>query len=277
LFLALGFITAALISTCADFWLYDQLVFTPWHYFQQNILAGKAAGFGVSPWWHYFYLFFLQITPPLSIGLAILFIIGLFVKRQSVFVWSAIPFFILHVFVGHKELRFLFPLLPQLIIIASFGLDYLVNKYDLKPWGKLTIKIVFILNLILLTYRTLGPSQEMFAYYSKVYQIAEKEKILVVTLHKDFYEYASLKMDYCQSPNVETNHFESMEELDLFLKSYNNLTVYYIHNQLKLDTELESHHTTKIYSVLPNWVDHLDFNDWQSRSNLYSIYKLERK
>ena len=98
-----------------------------------------------------------------------------------------------------------------------FACNISLNKVDEKHVIGISLLLSeLILNLILLTYRTLAPSQEMFAYYSKVYQIAKKEKILVVTLYKDFYEYASLKIDYCQSPNVETNHFKSMEELNLF-------------------------------------------------------------
>src|SRR5262249_53333464 len=47
----LGVAVAVGLGMLVDHWFYGVSVLTPWRYLQINVLQGKAAEFGVMPWW----------------------------------------------------------------------------------------------------------------------------------------------------------------------------------------------------------------------------------
>ena len=67
--LALSFLVACAAGALADRWLYDAWVFTPYEYVRANLIEGKAAGFGVEPWWFYGGQMLLFLLPPFSVVL----------------------------------------------------------------------------------------------------------------------------------------------------------------------------------------------------------------
>ena len=126
LFLVLvGAAAAAALGTLADYWLYGELVFTPYRYLDTNLLHGKAAEFGASPWWWYFQRIGLREGPPIGLLLLGLAAVGLCSHRRHVMAWVFIPFVCGHLLIAHKELRFLFPMLLPFLVLALFGFDRL--------------------------------------------------------------------------------------------------------------------------------------------------------
>ncbi len=67
--LAAAFLIACAAGTLADRWLYDAWVFTPYEYARANLIEGKAASFGVKPWWFYGGKILLYLVPPFSLVL----------------------------------------------------------------------------------------------------------------------------------------------------------------------------------------------------------------
>ena len=116
---ALGLILLVL----SDCLFYSAWVFTPWKYLASNLIEGKAASFGVDPWWFYFEKLWLYLTP---IG-SILCVIGVFIWiykfKKSLFLWVLVPFVAVHCLIGHKEFRFLFPIvfIVPLLIYTAFS------------------------------------------------------------------------------------------------------------------------------------------------------------
>ena len=51
--LVTGILIVIFLGVIIDYWFYGNWTFTPWNYFDHNILQGKAADFGVSPWSFY--------------------------------------------------------------------------------------------------------------------------------------------------------------------------------------------------------------------------------
>jgi phosphatidylinositol glycan class B len=88
-------------------------------YFRENILHHRAAGFGVLPWYYFLYTLFLHAGP-----LPIFACIG--VRRSPILGWICLAVLFPHLMVGHKEFRFIYPVLPLLLILATIGLiDFL--------------------------------------------------------------------------------------------------------------------------------------------------------
>ncbi len=155
-YLAIGFLVASAGSTALDSLYYREMVCTPYEYFYANIVEGVASTFGTSPW--YYYIVELLIVfglPILSIGLAIAWLRSLKTYWSSVFVLLFVCFVIGHSLVGHKEERFMFPVLWCIpIFLAQMVAWYRVSWESLSLiWRRLLSVLVVIcgvLNIILL-------------------------------------------------------------------------------------------------------------------------------
>ena len=66
---------------------------------------------------------FVALVPPFSIALIALLVVGTWHARRDIVVWTVVPFIAAHMFVAHKEPRFLMPLLyfvgPWIAICAA--------------------------------------------------------------------------------------------------------------------------------------------------------------
>jgi hypothetical protein len=91
-------------------------------YLRFNLIEGKAAGWGVAPW--YFFLQRLWTSMPLVTAcLAVGGLLGL--KRAPGLFVVGLLFFALHSASPHKEYRFILPVLPVLAALAAVGLSAL--------------------------------------------------------------------------------------------------------------------------------------------------------
>lgn len=126
---------AVFIGVLFDYWLYGNFVFTPWNYADVNILQGKAAEFGTDPWYQYF----LWLPEKgLLAGVLILIVSFWFwmMKPKHIFTFSVLPFVLVHCFIAHKEMRFLFPVMFVLpYMITTFITAYESYLKIQKAWS----------------------------------------------------------------------------------------------------------------------------------------------
>lgn len=120
---AVGFFTIFILGRWADAWGYGVWTFSPWFYFKYNILDGKVAGFGESPWWEIFRISLTESWPPLGLLMLISMLIAWLRHPRHVLTWAQVPFFVVHEWISHKELRFFFPLLSAGPVIVTLCLD----------------------------------------------------------------------------------------------------------------------------------------------------------
>ena len=126
----LGFGIGLGLNMALDYYFYHQLVFTPYSYYRVNITEGKAAEFGTSSFLFYIVMLTLVIgTPPLSLFLFYYSLKAALKQYRQPLVFAVVFFVVGHSFVGHKEERFLFPVLNVLPIIAGWGLMSFINYY----------------------------------------------------------------------------------------------------------------------------------------------------
>ena len=106
-----------------DSYYYECFTFVPYNFLQQNIVENVSAQFGVSPVYYYFtYSFphFLNLLYPISMSAIAYNIYSTLENRQ----FPYMPMFWLtyiSVFsaIGHKEDRFLLPLMPIIFLLSA--------------------------------------------------------------------------------------------------------------------------------------------------------------
>ena len=121
--LGAGAFIACAASAGLDAWGYGRATFPLWNYYVAQVPGGVLSSYGVAPWWWY--------VPALAhgagwpVGLALLAgFAALCVRRRSpALAWTLVPFLAFHMLVGHKELRFLFPMLVAAPYVIVLGLD----------------------------------------------------------------------------------------------------------------------------------------------------------
>ncbi len=72
-------------------------------------------------------------------------------KSRHVLLWVIVPFFLVHALIGHKELRFLFPLaplLPVILILATQELLPKIQAFLSSKGGRVIITLTLLVNLI---------------------------------------------------------------------------------------------------------------------------------
>lgn len=129
--MALGFFAGVGLNLFLDYHFYHQLVITPYDYYRVNITEGKAAEFGTSSFLSYVLMLALVIgTPPLSFFLFYYSVKGALNQYKQPLVLPVVFFIVGHCLVGHKEERFLFPVVNILPIIAGWGLPSFLAYYQ---------------------------------------------------------------------------------------------------------------------------------------------------
>jgi hypothetical protein len=122
---SMALVAAGVVAAGAvvDAWFYGEWVFTPLNYFRVNLLEGKAAYFGTSPWHFYLTHTPVLMAPPLGIALFALAVAGAAFRPRSPWSWAAAAFLAGHSLVSHKEDRFLLPLVYTLPLLTAWGVE----------------------------------------------------------------------------------------------------------------------------------------------------------
>jgi len=202
-----GFTVVILSCTLLDSWFYGNFVFTPYQYFHVNIIEKVAANFGVSPW--YGFLLMLLYVPTLIFGIALLLslVIGSVRHYRSPMVWAFMSFLICHSLVAHKELRFLFPVMPLVPLFLIWGYET-VGKHLNKVLKVVLLFLLFTVNtggLVLMMSKPAGEGKTAMMQYVCSQSRAPQGVTLSATeesnpfwesyLVPDFYQWSPVRVD----------------------------------------------------------------------------------
>ncbi len=130
-----GILILVFVGIVLDSWFYGEFVVSQWNYVYQNVILGKAASFGVSPW--YGYVFILYYAPLLATGIIVLFalLVKLRYEPKNMVLWIVVSSILIHSLVARKDARFLFPLL-NFVPILLMGAGQIVKHKLLPSWMK---------------------------------------------------------------------------------------------------------------------------------------------
>jgi phosphatidylinositol glycan class B len=265
-----GFAMLFLVGVLFDYWLYGEWVCTFWNYLYQNMFLGKAASFGVEPWYWYFIQLFEQAIPPYSVLLLIGFFALLYKHPKNIITWSSFMFLIGHLLVAHKELRFLFPLSYFVPFMVLTGISFVKSISSLIPYQYVLNffgKAFFVINPILLVLICIKPANEIGDLFSHLSNI-KTEKTL---LYKDNSPYRLTPQEASFYVNDKLNIFQ----IDSFLTQFNinsSDTALFYSEDLNFKSIGGLQIVGTAWTNTPDWLRKLNFNNWLDRRNNYTLY-----
>lgn len=244
--LAFGVITAVILNIVLDTSLYGYLTFTPYNYFYINIVKGYAASFGVTPWYQYVIYAVKDGIPPLSVVYVLMFFTLWIRFPKSLVTWMTLPFVIVHSLIGHKELRFIFPILYFLPIIGVI----LIDQFKINTSGKL-FKTFLWLNIPFLLFVTLTPASNLMKYYDYIYYKNYKvEKIYVSSFYEDYTKFY-LKND------IKYVLYKPEEIKSLVVSA--NKVIFFTMSLKERDLVLANPQCKKDFTLFPEWIYEIEF------------------
>ena len=268
-----GIILAVALGALIDRWYYDEWVLTSWNYFQQNILFDKAAGFGTSPWWYYIEQTFMNAFPPLSLVYILAVFIYLIYYPKDILTWTIIPFLVVHFLIPHKEIRFLFPVIGFLPVMIIRSADVFLKKkgYELLQHRvtKISVKLFWYLNLLMLTILAFRPADDQISLYKKLWDNYTTPTKLYFTGENPYHR-AKVDIYYYKRSCLTFEHVDSLQRI-IPLKDTVSLVVT---NNPGLQVE-KQFSPVLIYSSFPQWVSNFNFNHWMERTSFWYIYELK--
>jgi phosphatidylinositol glycan class B len=142
-------VTVTALAVAAVFGLVDAMTwhipfYSYWAHFKENIINHRASGFGILPWYYYFGSLFVHTGP-----LAVFALIGL--RRAPILGWISLAVIVPHCFIAHKEFRYIYPVIPILLVLAAIGqidtLQYFLRKMRWRPQPRVALALasVFVL------------------------------------------------------------------------------------------------------------------------------------
>jgi GPI mannosyltransferase 3 len=256
-----------------DKWFYGEWTITTWNYFNQNILQNRVSDFGIHPWWFYLERTFIQGIPPFSIiiiaGFALLFIY----RRKDVLTWTLLPFLLIHFLIGHKEIRFLFPIIGFIPVVIIKSSEIIQSRwYEAFTENKLVrlfARLFLIFNIIFLIIITFSPADSQIALYKKIYS-GYKSPTILYYIDDNPYRRV-LDIYFYKRSNLDIVKVGSFNEVDYMTKS--NLLIVTRDtsglNEIKYGRKM-------IYSSYPEWIRTFNFNNWMARANIWYVFELNK-
>jgi phosphatidylinositol glycan class B len=119
-----SFAAAIALAGCFDWITLGHPFQSAYLYIGMNILQGRARHYGVLPWYWYFKQLRLWLG-----GLIPLALLGVF--RSSPLAWIVVAIITPHLFIAHKEFRYLYPTFPLFLVLAILGMALLVRGFTM--------------------------------------------------------------------------------------------------------------------------------------------------
>jgi GPI mannosyltransferase 3 len=256
-----------------DRWFYGTWTLTTWNYFNQNIIQNRVSDFGIHPWWYYIERTFIQGIPPFSFVYIASFILVFIYRRKDILTWTLLPFLLIHFIIGHKEIRFLFPVIGFLPIVIIKSLEIIQTNWSKNfldnKFVRAFAKVFWIVNIIFLIIIAFSPADGQISLYKKLYTGYKGSSTLYYI--KDNPYNRVLDINFYKRPDLEIVKLSSVGDLDLnnerkfLFVTKNQSTVNDLAAQKKL-----------VYSTYPKWIKILNFNNWMSRTNCWYVYELNK-
>jgi phosphatidylinositol glycan class B len=267
---------ALLLCLSLDYWLYGSFEFTPYNYYTANISLNLAAEWGTMPWWFYLNAYILSCIPPLSIILLILFAWGVYTKPSSIFVWIIIPFLLAHFLVGHKELRFLFPMIFCFTCVAVNGYDSLMNKFTFSKTLKIVTTFILVLNTPILIVKAITPAQEAVSYFRYLYELGNHQKVVIICPEKSVYDISGVVANFYKNENISVFVATEENSVNECLNELNAHKMLVLNRNIMKDESYPGYKMKHLYCAYPKWIKQINFFNWISRSRIWQIVEVEK-
>jgi GPI mannosyltransferase 3 len=271
-----GALLAVGLNLLVDHWFYGEWILSPLRYYEANIVRDAASTYGTTPWYDYIVLFATQGIPPISIVLLLLFFIAIIKRPKQLMVFVFIPFLLGHMVVPHKEFRFLYPMVLPFLLICFSGLDEIWQRIEDKKWIRPTLKILVWCNILLMGYRCIWPAKPNHFYYKFLYNYANGKALHLYTLGRGIYDEGHNEIYLYRPPNFSEDTMKDIEFAP-FIQAQNADSLLVLSYQAQLPYQDARYTAERVYVYLPDWIMNIQLNDWQSRSDIWTIWLLRKK
>lgn len=270
------------LGLAVDAWGYGSFQVVPWRYLSVNLLEGKAASFGTSPLPAYLW-FLAGLFPPF--GLALLLGLLLFWWRfpRHPLTWATLPFVAVHSLIGHKEIRFLFPILPAAVIcvillLAAPPPDRRWERWVSRAMGFLWLgRVTWVLDAVALLAICLLPSTdnlELQRFFHR--HAAEPVRWVALTDPRSFHGAAVPFLWPRPMPPVEV--VADAAGLEVALAGGPGPVLVTAKHPLPPGAEaLLARRGTRVFTSLPPWLARVNAFHWLDRADMTYAWKVDRR
>lgn len=265
-----------------DYWLYGDWTFSGWNFFNQNIVQGKLAGFGKEPWYFYFSSLLVHLIPPFSIVLLLLFFGYFVIYPRRAFTWAILPFFLVHLLLGHKELRFISPLVIAFPVVTAFSLQYFELKYKggfqkIKDHvlTRFLVKAFLLLNIVSVLVASVKPANDKIYFFQGITEKYAKERSILLSYKMSVYVEMKGHLSFYRPRELREVQIDSeqklIDQVSLHLKTGEKVLISYSGFSWPAELEVLRSQCTRTIRSIPAWLEPYNFSDWQARTRIWNI------
>jgi phosphatidylinositol glycan class B len=275
-----AFVAGCGLNECADRWLYGLWSFVPWRYFSFNLVQGGAATFGVAPWWRLAVYAAVGLIPPYSLGILAVLLAGAWPARRHLLVWATVPLVVAHGVIGHKEARFLFPLLyvvGPLLAVSAASLPWPARKRLLAwlhtPFGQTNLMALCVINAGLLVATLLVPAHETYPLYRWLWDHSQARPLTLYTIGGSPYELSGADNSFYRSDNVRLLPIETASELVTALRQPGEAPRFIYYRGLERPPLLGQAgvECPAVFHTFPTWLPPIDYFNLLADAQLATI------
>ncbi|MFZ9956879.1 MAG: hypothetical protein ACO3E1_12250, partial [Flavobacteriales bacterium] len=268
---ASGILLMFAMGVVIDKWFYGEWVLSTWKYFEENILLDKMSGFGVDPWYYYIVQIFNIGIPPFSLLYILPFVLLMVYRPKDSLVWTILPFLLIHFYIAHKELRFLYPaigLLPLVIVKAGEIINEKWPTFFQNKIIKLLTILFWIQNGIFTLIVALKSADAQVDLYNEIY--SKYETPVVVYYTKDNPYTRAMDVYYYKRTNLSTRKIDKIEDVKMLSD-----TIILVATVQKEEDEKLQRNNDKIYSAMPDWLKMFNVFNWVERTRFWKVYEIK--
>ena len=197
-------------------------------------------------------------------------------KPKDLLTWITIPFLSIHLLIAHKELRFLYILLPYLPIAMAELLQWWATQRKQPLWEnrgyRFGWRLFWVHNVLLTLFIAFWPVINEIKIYQSIYY-NYPQSISIYGLDDHPYRMA-LYITYYKRPNHCLAEVKDIDKLPL-----QSSEPYLFAYDKRKDIDLEKIPGDKklVYSTFEDWIYHFNFGNWLRRSQWWLVYEITPK
>ncbi len=268
-----GIVLVVIAGVLMDSWFYGEWVITSWNYLDQNLIQGKVSSFGEAPWYWYFGKVLEKGAPLSLLFIPATFVFCLYRSRHAI-TWSIVPFLFVHFAIGHKESRFLFPIIVFMPFIMMEGIAVLKERYFEQRFFERfvipTINVLLFSNYILLVVIAFRPADNQIGLYHSIYRQYDSPTTLYYIQQNPYLRVYDI--EWYKKRNLDTQKITALKDIQEDMH-HHQLIVF---NHKHRPKGFEKKHRL-VYASFPEWVLLFNFNHWIERTNAWYVYELSGK
>ena len=257
--IASGMLAAFALGEALDRIGYGEWTLAPWNYFHYNLILGHVADIDTQPIWDFFRSSLTETWPPLGLLLLVGTCLGWLFHPRHVLTWMTLPLFLVHCVIGHKELRFLFPIAhvaPLLLVLGLAGVSQRLGRLSGK-WEFL-LKPLFLLlaldNGAGLLALSVVPAWMPARFYAEIYDLArEVPELTLYYKDKDPYNVLGTQLNYYRPRNLTEEFVPDFQALER-VEARVGHPIYFFHPGYPLPPEADGARCQEVYSTLPQFL-----------------------